>query len=543
MDNRSYRDVIINQLRERNKKQSDAFNSLISLNNRLADSVETVKNENLALQVEVTKLKVENQDLAELAKSGGGGKSKDGSKNQKALEQTVMTLQENLKNAQQIIDLKNSVQEKEREILEKNTKITDLESKIEKLELSKLEMTQELERFKAANTVLQDEQNALNMAFVSLEGKFRKAQEDNNELVSRWMQHKASAADHLNAENDKIMKVKHLQLKKELADASEEFKDIQETPIPGEFAARAACACVSIPNKAMQSFEAHDGEVNAVKWSPSGRLFATGGSDRKLKLWEVVNGKCETKGILSGSNAAIMSVDFDFEEKHILAASNDFASRVWTLSDQRLRHTLTGHSGKVLTAKFMGECRRVASGSHDRTIKIWDLSSKACIKTIFAGSICFDLVTVDYNNIISGHFDRRVRFWDTRTDSSSNEISLQGRVTALDLSFDKNTLLCCSREDTVKLIDLRKNAVCATLSADGFRVGADWTRAVFSPNGEFVMAGSSDGTVYIWNVAKNRVEKALREHNHAVMACSWNPNGQSLLTCDKQKQVVYWADF
>lgn len=37
--------------------------------------------------------------------------------------------------------------------------------------------------------------------------------------------------------------------------------------------------------------EAHDGEVNAVRWSPIERLVATGGADRKVKLWDV--GKSE----------------------------------------------------------------------------------------------------------------------------------------------------------------------------------------------------------------------------------------------------------
>lgn len=30
--------------------------------------------------------------------------------------------------------------------------------------------------------------------------------------------------------------------------------------------------------------------MNAVRWGPSGRMFASGGSDRKLKLWEVRGG-------------------------------------------------------------------------------------------------------------------------------------------------------------------------------------------------------------------------------------------------------------
>lgn len=45
-----------------------------------------------------------------------------------------------------------------------------------------------------------------------------------------------------------------------------------------------------IPNQVHIKFDAHDGEVNAVKWSPLERLVATGGADRKVKLWDVGKG-------------------------------------------------------------------------------------------------------------------------------------------------------------------------------------------------------------------------------------------------------------
>lgn len=50
------------------------------------------------------------------------------------------------------------------------------------------------------------------------------------------------------------------------------------------------------------------------------------------------------------------------------------------------------------------------------------------------------------------------------------------------------------------------------ISADGFRVSTDCSRAVFSPDEKYVMAGSSDGTLFIWNVDKNKVESQLKEH-------------------------------
>ena len=37
--------------------------------------------------------------------------------------------------------------------------------------------------------------------------------------------------------------------------------------------------------------EAHEGDVNAIKWGSTGRFFVTGGADRKLKMWEVHGGR------------------------------------------------------------------------------------------------------------------------------------------------------------------------------------------------------------------------------------------------------------
>jgi len=58
------------------------------------------------------------------------------------------------------------------------------------------------------------------------------------------------------------------------------------------------------------------------------------------------------------------------------------------------------------------------------------------IETKFAGSSCNDLVTSETigTTIMSGHFDKKIRFWDTRTETPHTEIEVQGRVTSLDLS-------------------------------------------------------------------------------------------------------------
>lgn len=126
------------------------------------------------------------------------------------------------------------------------------------------------------------------------------------------------------------------------------------------------------------------------------------------------------------------------------------------------QHTLTGHSGKVLSARFLLDNARIVSGSYDRTLKLWDLRSKVCMKTVFAGSSCNDIVCTE-QCVMSGHFDKKVRFWDIRAESIVRELELFGRVTSLDLNHDRTELLTCSRDDLVKIVDLRTNAVKQTL--------------------------------------------------------------------------------
>ena len=54
--------------------------------------------------------------------------------------------------------------------------------------------------------MLTDEQQALQLAYIGLEQKFRKMQEDNNELVARWMEWKSNVADKLNEENEHFVR-------------------------------------------------------------------------------------------------------------------------------------------------------------------------------------------------------------------------------------------------------------------------------------------------------------------------------------------------
>ncbi|XP_038051091.1 autophagy-related protein 16-1-like isoform X2 [Patiria miniata] len=552
--------LVLKRLQTRNELESGNFKALLETHNKLFNNLDSVRAQNLQLQIQVEKLRQENSELQIKAQSGIGTGGTKGEKTQ-ALEQKLFRLQEELtdmhrkkgENAQQLIDLSAQLQEKDKELQLKDTRLLESDVKISAYEDELKNLEKALMELQKTNETLKDEQDALQLLYTKTEDTIRRVQEENADLVTRWMQEKAQDAFRMNRENETWLKKKQEEVQKKLVEAA---KDIHVEPTHGNPkylemsspANSAICICAVVPDRAISQLDAHDGEVNAVRFCPSGRMFASAGADRKLKLWELTSltSSCQSRGILMGSNAAVMCIDFDQQEQFVLGASNDYATRVWGAQDHRLRHTLTGHGGKVLAARFLGDSNKVVSGSHDRTLKIWDLRSRACTKTIFAGSSCNDLVTSDGRgtNIISGHFDRKIRFWDTRSgDARANEFELSGKITSLELSTDRQYLLSCSKDDALKLIDVRMNKVVGTFCAEGFKVFLEYTRAALSPDGVYAACGSQDGSIYVWNMQTMKLEKTLKEHSAPVIAVTWHPNGTKMLSCDRNKKVIMWADF
>ncbi|XP_074496979.1 autophagy-related protein 16-1 isoform X2 [Sebastes fasciatus] len=596
----SWKRHVSEQLKLRDRVQRQAFEEIIHQYNRLLE-----KSDLQAVLSE--RYQTDKYDVQRGHEASSGTDSGRSDVLQQEMSQMRIRHQEELTElhkkrgelAQSVIELNNQIQQKDKEIQNNEARMCEYQQQISSLEGDCRELRSFLQDLERANQTLKDEYDALQITFSALEEKLRKTSEDNQELVSRWMAEKAQEANKLNAENEKDSRRRQAKLQKELADAAKEplpidpDDDIEvlaedggkgggETspnralsrtpskkmsqPPPGGlldsisniFGRRPAnsfssspenteapsgvCAEVRVPSTALHVFEAHDGEVNAVRFSPGSRLLATGGMDRRVKLWEVVAGRCEPKGALTGSNAGITSIEFDSAGSYLLAASNDFASRIWTVDDYRLRHTLTGHSGKVLSARFLLDNARIVSGSYDRTLKLWDLRSKVCMKTVFAGSSCNDIVCTE-QCVMSGHFDKKVRFWDIRAESIVQELELLGRVTSLDLNHDRTELLTCSRDDLVKIIDLRTNAVRQTFSAQGFKCGADWTRVTFSPDGSYVVGGSADGALYVWNVLTGKVDRTLdRNHNSAINSVSWSPSGAYVASVEKGSKAILWSD-
>ncbi|XP_058161894.1 protein Atg16l2 isoform X2 [Dasypus novemcinctus] len=300
------------------------------------------------------------------------------------------------------------------------------------------------------------------------------------------------------------------------------------------------CVAVRLPTRAQDVLDAHLSEVNAVRFAPSSSLLATGGADRAIHLWNAVGGRLKASQTLEGAGGSITSLDFDPSGSQVLAATYNKAAQLWRVGEAQSKETLSGHTDKVTAAKFKLTRHQAVTGSRDRTVKEWDLGRAYCSRTINVLSYCNDVVCGDHI-IISGHNDQKIRFWDSRGPRCTQVIPVQGRVTSLNLSHDQLHLLSCSRDDTLKVIDLRVSNIRQVFRADGFKCGSDWTKAVFSPDRSYALAGSWDGALYIWDVDTGKLESSVQgPHCAAVNAVAWCPSGSHVVSVDQGRKAVLW---
>ncbi|XP_021062630.1 autophagy-related protein 16-2 isoform X1 [Mus pahari] len=490
--------------------------------------------------------------------------------------------------AYQVVKKSSALETLQSQLEERQDRLEALQACVVQLQEARAQQSRQLEKRQAENTAQKEAYETLLQQAAHQEAALRRLQEEARDLLEQLVQRKARAAAERNLRNERRERANQARVSQELKKAAKRTVSISEIPntledgtkeetvalapaaMP-EFLESETCekwkrpfsfkkrrghsvggapeqryqsipVCVSaqIPSQAQDVLDAHLSEVNAVCFGPNSSLLATGGADRLIHLWNVVGGRLETNQTLEGAGGSITSVDFDPSGSQVLAATYNQAAQLWKVGETQSKETLSGHKDKVTAAKFKLTRHQAVTGSRDRTVKEWDLGRAYCSRTINVLSYCNDVVCGDHI-IISGHNDQKIRFWDSRGPHCIQVIPVQGRVTSLHLSHDQLHLLSCSRDNTLKVIDLRISNIRQVFRADGFKCSSDWTKAVFSPDRSYALAGSSNGELYIWDVNTGKLETSLQgPHCTAVNAVAWCFSGNHVVSVDQGRKVVLW---
>lgn len=407
--------------------------------------------------------------------------------------------------------------------------------KVKKLSILNDAQTHQLREKDVAIQILQDEHHALLLEITSVENKNKeiseenkKISEDNKELLQRWIDLKNKEAEKMN----------------EVTEFYEQMlQQARNSPQPKrEEPKHAPISYNMVPKQVLKKFSAGDGDTHCIASSSNRSYIATSGEDKKVRLFDARTGK--PLRALTGAVQTITSLAFNSTDELIVGSSSDNSTKAWSLSTQRLVNTFTGHTGRVSAAKFLGDSTGLVTCGHDRTIRTWEFERGYLLRTLYHFSICNDvcLMDPDGQTLISGHLDGGVRFWDANKGSEIADLTNvhSGQITSVSMSPDGSSLLTNSRDNTLKIIDVRTYHVLKTLKADSYQNGLNWSRACFSPDGNHVAAGSMDGILHTWDVNTGELVKAIKGHNSAICGVVWDTTGEYIYTAEKNKAVCIW---
>ena len=255
----------------------------------------------------------------------------------------------------------------------------------------------------------------------------------------------------------------------------------------------------------------HNGSIYCIDWSTSGKLIATGSNDKTIKLINIP--QLENTELapehemfeltVSGLKGIVRSLSFEPTNDLVLlsAISGESNVKVWDTEKGVNTTNLIGHTGDVKVVKWSNDNQLCASAGLDKTIRFWDIRDD---KTI---------------NLISG-----IKYADI------NDISIYTKQRS-------NTLIACGHDDgLITIWDYTKRCVVKEITEHPEKV-----RSVsFSPDGKYLISGSYDFKVKIFDVNNNFELMGELEHTDRVVSCIWHPEIPLIVSTSADRTARVW---
>ncbi|KAG7224621.1 hypothetical protein INR49_011374 [Caranx melampygus] len=255
--------------------------------------------------------------------------------------------------------------------------------------------------------------------------------------------------------------------------------------------------------------------------------------DATIKVWDYEAGDFERT--LKGHTDSVQDISFDQTGKLLASCSADMSIKLWDFQGFECIRTMHGHDHNVSSVAIMPNGDHIVSASRDKTIKMWEVATGYCVKTFTGHREWVRMVrpNQDGSLIASCSNDQTVRVWVVASKECKAELREHEHVveciawapdsahpTILEATGSESKksgkpgpfLLSGSRDKTIKMWDVSTGICLMTL------VGHDnWVRGVlFHPGGRFIVSCADDKTIRIWDYKNKRCMKTLCAHEHFV---------------------------
>ena len=140
----------------------------------------------------------------------------------------------------------------------------------------------------------------------------------------------------------------------------------------------------------LKIYVGHKDEVNAVKWSPSGKYLASCSDDCTAKVWEVDSDRSGPLYDFVSHDQEIYTIKWSptgpgssnvSKQLFLATASFDGSIRIWNIHDGSCFSYFNRHRDSVYSVAFSPSGDFLASGSLAGQMYIWDISEGQCIKS------------------------------------------------------------------------------------------------------------------------------------------------------------------
>lgn len=224
-----------------------------------------------------------------------------------------------------------------------------------------------------------------------------------------------------------LKKAAELKLKKQYR---EEFVREQPSPPPKNSTSIWETPSAKQPWQCTRTLLGHSNLVSAVAISQDGKIFASGSYDNTIKLWQLSTGQAlftlrghtkfvrclaisPDRNFLVKGNSGFLSLAFSPDGRMLATGGFDRAIKLWDLETGREINTLIGHTDRVSAVTFSPDGKTLISGSWDKTIKLWqiDKGQEICTLKGHSDEVMSVAISPDGKIIISGSADRSINIW------------------------------------------------------------------------------------------------------------------------------------
>ncbi len=277
------------------------------------------------------------------------------------------------------------------------------------------------------------------------------------------------------------------------------------------------------PGERLRQQARHPKQVFSVRFSPDGRLLATGSDDRTVNIWDATTGEC--LHTLTAHTKRVWSVRFSPDGRLLATCSGDGTIIIWDVATWTVLEILTGYHNWLFAIEFSPDSQMLAVANVGHVVKIWDMNTKQPIATLHRHTTW--VATLDFSPdgrfLVTASGDRSICLWDTNTWKELYR--WQGYTNWIEsVVFDPSgtRLLAGGQDGIVRAWDLQTGKIVQTLTGHQLCV---WS-VDYSPNGRSIVSGSADSTVKLWDAETGDLVNTFSAQQGDVWRVKFSPDGR-----------------